>query len=119
MGADPPLLGRDMLAWADLSEQGDERSENEEAPTNHEFDMLLILLLWISLVLGVAVGSIWLRTIVQKMHVRRLRVPQIRVCRKHGRVNRLQKRYDWGPMPQLYWHGSAARTSLPPRIPDA
>ncbi len=91
----------------------------KQAPTNYEFDMLLILLLSINLVLGVAVGSYWQWAIVQSMQVRRSRVRQGGDCRSHACANRLQKRYDPGPMPKLYWHGSAKRTSLPPRIPDA
>jgi hypothetical protein len=91
----------------------------KQAPTNHEFAMLLILLLWISLVLGMAVGCYWLWAIVQSTPVLRLRVPQRQDYRSHARTKRTQKRYDPGPMPHPYWQGPTARASLPPKISDA
>jgi hypothetical protein len=89
----------------------------KRAPTNHEFDMLLILLLWISVVLGLAVGSQWLWVIVQSTHLLRLRVPQRRNDLPRASAKRTQKRYDPGPMPHLYWQGQVARAGLAPNMP--
>jgi hypothetical protein len=85
----------------------------KQAPTNHEIFMLLILLLWISLVLGVAVGSYWLWAIVQSTRLLRLRVPRRRDDLPRATAYRTQKRYDPGPMPQLFWQDPAPRTGLP------
>ncbi|HEV8058478.1 MAG TPA: hypothetical protein VGP68_01315, partial [Gemmataceae bacterium] len=65
----------------------------KQAPINHEFDMVLILLLWISTVLGVAVGSYWLSAIVQGTEVCRPRVPQGQDRPRHACANRWRKRY--------------------------
>ena len=81
--------------------------------------MLFVLLLWICLVLGVAVGSFQMWVVVQGL--RPVRSPARR--RRQGRpdtlANRTQQRYDRGPVPQFYWPGPVLRTSLPPRTPDA
>jgi hypothetical protein len=90
----------------------------KQAPNNHEIDMLSAILLWICLVLGVAVGSYQLWAIVQGSRLLPLRLQRRRKQRPEASPNRLQKRYDPGPMPPLYWQSPAARTSLPPRSPD-
>jgi hypothetical protein len=80
--------------------------------------MLLILLLWMSLVLGAAVGSYWLWAIVQSTNLVRLRAPRRRDNLPRASVKHSQKRYDPGPMPHHYWPGRVARATLPSKKPD-
>jgi hypothetical protein len=76
--------------------------------------MLLLLLLWLSLVLEVAVGSYWLWAMVQSTRLVRLRVPKRQDNLPRASVKGSQQRYDPGPMPSLHWRGPMARASLPP-----
>jgi len=75
--------------------------------------MLLMLLLWMCLVLGVAVGSYWLWAIVQSTRPSRLQASARQDNLPRASVNGSQKRYDPGPMPSLYWLWPVAPASLP------
>jgi len=76
--------------------------------------MLLMLMVWMSLVLEVAVGSYWLWAIVQSTRPVRLRALARQDDLPRASANGLQKRYDPGPMPPPYWLGRVARASLSP-----
>jgi hypothetical protein len=107
-----------MLVWTELFlPVGIEARRMKRAQTNHEFAMLLMLLMWLSLVLGVAVAGYWLSAIVQS--TRPLRLPVLRRWDNLPRAaaNRTQKRYDPGPMPQPLWPGQMARANRAPKTP--
>jgi hypothetical protein len=109
-----------MLVWTELFlPVGIEARRMKRAPTNHEFAMLLMLLMWLSLVLGVAVASYWLSAIVQSTRPLRLRMLQRWDILPRVSAGRTQKRYDPGPMPLPFWQGRVARASRPPKLPGS
>jgi hypothetical protein len=98
---------------------GDVDRRVKQAPTTHEIDMLFVLLLWICLVLGMAVGSYQVWVVVQGL--RRVRMParRLRQVRPDTLAGRMQQRSNPGSVPQYYRQNPAPRTSLPAKTPDA
>ena len=89
----------------------------KRAPTDHEFAMLLMILLWLSLVLGVAVASYWFSAIVQSTRPLRLPVGRRWDNLPRASVSRSRKRYDPGSMPGPLWEGWVARASRVLKVP--